>query len=510
MGAFETRRQEERMGTGMVLFRGCRWFSGKREGKLIIGLLLLSLLLFLAYFAHRTSRISTLKTLIQTDLEAGDFQKALSHLEDLNRISPKNDQINPFLRPATRGLIDSFIKTKNYSQARQTLRELAHLFGTEALYAEFLPLIAFAEAQDLFDKGKTKQAQETIDATLAKLPHNLDLTYQAGCFYHRTGINWERSLRLLHDAGRDGSQKYLHDPVYIDEMTWFLKNLMPSDGFDEIRDFLADNLFQHFKPLLTENLFNLDAPKALRWNALKIFQFKKEPFDEVKFYLQELLNPDPNPETITNQETIDYFARRLMEGPAEDLKQKLFSPISSFPLLDRAIFPPESPLIRIIDGIFFEALEPFLHAALTNFENTNRRVNAFQILAMKGMTAVDALKFHGANIISWVKGTCTDRFYPVVQESLNYWKNDSGKILTEMSLPASETVELQGPLADPGFLRKEVKKAIEDIISQMIRDHQAATEAQDNEQMRIIEERLNLFRETLASIHKRPGPSGGP
>lgn len=330
-------------------------------------------------------------------LNTGEPHRALTAVSQLLADSPNHAQGLELLNRSLELAVRQSLERNQASAARNLLDDYRTRFGSLGPLPDLEAEVTLAEAEVLTERGfdGKRQAEELLDRLAEEQKTRPATIERLARFYHRTGINGPKSVLFMHARAAFEPASFPADPGFIETMDYFLRSFPPDEGMDEPRAFIASHCLARFGPVLEQALATSDeANRALRWNALRILPLAGRPVDAAAVYRAEVLS-SPGPEdSPLLQEAIGFFTAAT--DPAS-----LPATLDRFPLFERSLLATDSPAMKLAAGALFPRLEAWLSRAMADPGSTTPRLNAFRLLAARGLPPDREWLFHAAQVVDW-------------------------------------------------------------------------------------------------------------
>jgi class 3 adenylate cyclase len=319
---------------------------------------------------------------------------------------------------------------QNIAELQKFARETRVVFSLPELrlFASEIKL-SFIAAQFHAAAREREKADKILDELAASVGSDSQVLLDIAEFYRKRGYNWHRTIRYFHAAAMTDPASFSKYPGLLEEYDWFLKQVSPSEGYDEVRTFILDHNFDHFAPVLRESLYKAGEEfHSLRWNAMKMLESKGEKVDKTMLYLTDLLTSPNGKDTPEIREILAYLTGK--SGPAfgAEIERCLKTLPGKFPLFETYLFVPGDQVMKVVAGPLFMHLQNYLHELLLR-DRIPCRMNAYMVLqSRQALGSIDRWKYYCRNINDFRQMQWSASYYPALIESLDYMiKNDLPK-----------------------------------------------------------------------------------
>ena len=355
--------------------------------------------------------------------------------------------------------VDSYIEQRlqieegnleNLAELQKFARETRVVFALpgQRLFNSEIKL-SFLAAQFHAAARQRDQADKTLDELAASVGSDSRVLLDIAEFYRRRGYNWHRTIRYFHAAAMTDPASFSKYPGLLEEYDWFLRQVSPSDGYDEVRKFILDHNFDHFAPTLRDSLYKGGEEfRTLRWNAMQMLEAKGEKVDKTMLYLTDLLTSPNGKDTPEIREILAYLTGK--SGPAfgAEIERCLKTLPGKFPLFETYLFVPSDQVMKVAAGPLFMHLQEYLRELLAS-DRVPCRMNAFMVLlARQALDPIDRWKYNCRNINDFRQMQWSASYYPALIESLDYMlKNElpkdafADKEFAELARQAAKSVK---------------------------------------------------------------------
>jgi class 3 adenylate cyclase len=353
------------------------------------------------------------------------YDESLRRLTEMLVKRPEDPLAVQLVEQSVASSTEELIAAREFARAREKLNETAGRLPLAGVRETLDSRLAVAEALDNRNRGGKDAAETVIADLVAKYPTSSRVQYAAAMFYHTTGINWTRETQHFFQAA-SADPRILSDPAFLDWAEYFVTKVHPDDGYDEVRVFLAEKLFERFQEKLEKALYQL-APetRTLRWNARKMLHVRGVPVDPLRFFLTEIQDVENQERSVSNAEVYSFF----LELPASGAVSMAALPdeLSAYPAFDHRLMSADAVPMKIAAGVLQHPLRRFLRAALADREHHPRRINSRMALqaASVSLSLPEIVTFHEINVSAWNDGGLYDSYASFFRESLDFWATPS-------------------------------------------------------------------------------------
>jgi class 3 adenylate cyclase len=425
---------------------------------IIFAVLVIALIIF-----TRESATERQLRLAQEAQAQKNFRGAITHLEKIANESSSTNKILKILTPAINEQIKQKFQLAENKEA--TIAELeAFLSDTKKKFpildSKLLKAeidLTIAKAHLFIRKRKRKEADNLLDGLARRANQDTDILFEIGKVYERYGYNWTRTIKYLHAAAKQNPKKYAQNSVVLGEFEWFLNRIEPSDGYEEIRKFIADNCYDHFSKKLIDSLYKHGKDfHAIRWNAKKILSGKDHKIDLTRFYLTDLFTSPGPLKSDELKEAVEYFKKNQSPALGTQIETNMKELPKKFPIVEKLLLKETDRPLQLVAGPFFPHLQTYLHGLLEE-KNMSPRFNAFKILKMRrDLSPIEEWKFSARNVCDFRWTQWSAAYYPTLIESLDYLiKADIPKGMKES--PESKKLGNKTLKAVKAMLEQELK-----------------------------------------------------
>ncbi|MEW6708443.1 MAG: adenylate/guanylate cyclase domain-containing protein [Candidatus Riflebacteria bacterium] len=347
------------------------------------------LAMVIVFLLLRESELDKHLRLADEAKNAGNFSVSIENLKNAVKLKPDDAEIMRKLCESIDLHVGISLKTghhtiENIEKLEIELRTIRASF--QALEQKMLQAdieLAMAKAHLLAGVARREETDLVLDLLAKRAGKDAAVLFQIAEFYGRYGYNWTRTIKYMHAAATADPVTYATHPAVIEQFTWFLEKISPSEGYKEVREFIASRSFDYFADNLRNALYREGEDfHTLRWNALKILQSKGEKIDAVKVYLVDLLSSPGDVKSPELKEITDYFAANSGPALGEKLNTHLAALPKKFPLFEKYMFETDDPVMKVAAGPLFLHLQAYLHELLAS-EQFTTRFNAFLALKLR-------------------------------------------------------------------------------------------------------------------------------
>lgn len=366
------------------------------RGRVVLALLLVALLAGLFAWRHVTG-IGPFAEKAATFLAQKKFAAALEQAGKALERAPESAEALALLRHVAGSAIRDHLSRGEVREARALYDDTYRRHPALDPMPDEETEICLAEALEMVKRGAHREVPEFLERLAVRHARRPATIFAIGSFFNRTGVNWTCTVRYLHEASALAPAAYAADPATVEAMTYFLRHVLPSEGYPEIRDRLATVEFDRYKDLLASGLADDSSEtRVLRRNALHIYRSRKIPADEAAVHRAELFVSPGDPKEPEFAESMAFYRDLAAAGKPLPVP----SPVTNFPLYEKYLLPADAPVHDLVAGPLFDAMKPWLEAALVDEANASRRLHAREALSRKGDLPAEALwRHHAANLI---------------------------------------------------------------------------------------------------------------
>lgn len=460
----------------------------------------------------QNSRVEALRRKYRIPYEEKRFAEAISQAGEFLKENPKDPEATDLAQKAVADGTAFFEEKGEIGKSRELVDRFREQFPALPIGDQLHYRVLARELEATAKSGDFDSAARNIEERIAKEPKNLELTRIAFGFYNTFTRKMDRTLWYCFALAQADPGRYLGDPEILKNLEYFLKWYPPEDGWDEQRDFLTKNCFDRFKPLLDEALYfpGRENPAkqysarevwGLRWNAFKMMQAKGLPVNPFKFNLFCVLYPTEYLSSRALGESIAFLASAIASGPTPEQLKEIPAEIASFPLIDGDSLAQDSPLVTIAAKLLGKPLDGLLRRALVSQEESGRRINAFTILSVAGLSPAEVAAYHATNILTEADKGMYNQYQSAFKASLEFWKDFPPPGFVPPGSIASGTVTSDaflGPFSDWDGTMKKVDAALEKMAGEVSKALARAREDKDSD----LAERLGTSLKRLQAARK--------
>ncbi|MFZ5953125.1 MAG: adenylate/guanylate cyclase domain-containing protein [Candidatus Rifleibacteriota bacterium] len=385
------------------------------------------LAIVIVFLLLRESELDKHLRLAEEAKNAGNFSISIENLKSAAKLKPGDAEIFQKLGESIDLHVGLSLKTghhtiENIEKLDMELSEIRALFPVlekKLLRADIE--LAMAKANLWAVAPRREEADLILDQLAEKAGKDAAVLFQIAEFYGRYGYNWTRTIKYIHAAAVADPVAYATHPVVIEQLTWFLEKIAPSDGYHEVRQFIASRNFDYFADSLRNALYGEGEEfHTMRWNALKILQIRGEKIDELKVYLIDLLTSPGDVNSEELKEITGYFAANSGPALGEKLNAHLATLPKKFPLFEKFMFETDDPVMKVAAGPLFLHLQAYLHELLAS-EQFTTRFNAFLALKLRNdLSTEEKWLYCFRTIEEFRRLQWSSLYYPRLLEALDF------------------------------------------------------------------------------------------
>lgn len=404
------------------------------------------ILLALAYVVFKESDHNMHLRLGKSAMASKDFRGALESFKKAALLQPVASETTLLITEA----IDNHVKQRLSVDAKNAetlialdefIKEARLAFST--LDARLLQseIDLTIEQAELNAQNRERDAADLMLDNLAKLSKNNGaVLFRIGSFYSKYGYNWTRTIKYMYEAAIADPATFANNPAVINEFTWFLGKISPSEGYDEVRSFIVNNCYDHFAPMLLQALY---APgeenHIMRWNARQLLPGKGVKIDETRFFLVDLFTSPGDLNSAELTQTLNYFLNNSTDTVIlAEVEAQLASYPAEISLFEKYQLEEDGPAIKVAAGPLFSHMRKYFKSRIDAGE-IHQRLNAWKVLSLrKQLDTGEIWKFHLRNMIDFKDMQWSQSYVPALLESVDFLiKNPPiPEILTDPNIAA--------------------------------------------------------------------------
>jgi len=329
-------------------------------------------------------------------METGQALPALLASGKLLEEAPNDPEGLEIMRKSLDSAVRQAVSGKDLPKARQLLDKNRQKFSFLGPLPDLEAHVITHEARQMAFSGDRAGAEQLVTRLADEQKGHVGTLEEIALFYGETGYWWNKTIRFYHELALTDPIRWAGDPKFLKEMDFFLHQVEPDEGFDEVRSFIASYCFDHFQKILVEAIATKDLDnRALRWNAMAIFKLKGIPMDPQPIYLAEILDSPGSVDSGLLKEAAGFF---LASGATASIP----NPIDRFPLFSTQLLATDSLSMRLAGGPFLKPLEGLLCRSLSDVASFDQRVNSFVLLKEKNaLLPEQSWCYHATNVIDW-------------------------------------------------------------------------------------------------------------
>ncbi|MBF0545202.1 MAG: adenylate/guanylate cyclase domain-containing protein [Candidatus Riflebacteria bacterium] len=469
-----------------------------------IGIVLVAIILGLGIFwGHGKWVLENFRSNAKKHLENKQYSEALMETEKILEAATIDEQVTEMLNNSIKGAVEDLLKNNETSKARDFLKQIAERHPN-LFFPKLEASITIKEAYNLLEKGDSKEAIKLLDEVQKKFETDSFAMIEIWHFYNKSGIHWSKELKAVQTVALASPALLLNDPVLYKSLDYFLRKVAPWEGFEKLRTFISENLFDKYKSMLENSLKSDNSEdQTLRWNARLILTSKGYHVDDLKFYLSEFLLKRSDFDSPGFQESFEFFSRKMQEGPKPEFLKELPAQIATFPILDVELLATDSKKFILIQKLFEPSLKKFLMASLLNKEEHVRRINAYSILAQKPIPIYLETAFHLTNLTAWLENWVPNDIFPYLARSAEFFAKMSGPLSASPQAIEKDVASILGDLKNQEVLSKKITQTLnkmEIAISKLLK--QLKDESETN-YIRFFEKLQTTVKKAI-SVQKKP------
>ena len=388
----------------------------------------LVILLLLAFFMLRENNHDKQLRLANEALAGKDYRGAVDSFKKAVQLQPAASATTELIKLAINSHITQHLSVgektpENLNELDEFVKEARTAFSS--LDSQLLDCeidLTIRRADLLATQRQRDEADTLLNLLARRSDQRGDVLFAIAKFYSRHGYNWTHTIRYMHKAAQTDPASLTVNPDVVKEFDWFLHTVAPSEGYDEVREFIGTHCFDHFAPMLQTALYTPGEDfHCLRHNARQLLKQKGATVDDTLFYLVDLLTSPGDRNSKELAETLDYFINNatnteVLKAVAE--KITTFPPV--FKLFEDYHYERNERVTIIMAGPFFDYFKDYLKSRLSA-ERAHQRINAWNVLSSRNeTTAAELWQYHILNLIDFKSMQWSSAYAPALMESVDY------------------------------------------------------------------------------------------